>query len=189
MTHHRRTRTLAALLGAPLLVLATVPPAAAAAPDRFVIDESGSFDGEACGEDAHFAFSERGVGTIQQRSGAYPYYRVDYRSVLEVTRLATGSTVRLVSDQITRDAKITETGEDTITILLAGTFHESDYAPDGSVGLRTQGRETALLTIDTNGTPESGDDDVELDFEFLGFVGHDDRATTDFCDWFLTVTA
>jgi hypothetical protein len=188
MVHHRR-RQLVALLAAPLLSLAVAAPASAAAPDRFVIDETFSVDGDTCDVAVHFDYAESGVGTRHLRSGSYPYYRVDYQAALEITRLSTGLTVRLAFHQLSSDTRITDNGDGTITIAVSGIFTEMDYAPDGTVGLRTQGRETALITIDTNGTPETEDDDVELEFDYLGFVGHDDREHTDFCDWFLDVTA
>lgn len=187
LRHHRRT--LGALLAAPLLTLALAAPASATAPERFVFDEAGSFDADSCGEPGHWEVAESGKASLQYRSGAYPYYRTDYRATLEITRLSTGLTVTVVLNQITREAEITDNGDGTISVLLAGTFTETAYAPDGSAALRTQGRETGLLTLDTNGTPETGDDDVEVDFDYLGFTGHDDRETTDFCDWFLDVTA
>ena len=188
MVHHRR-RQLVALLSAPLLTLAVAAPATAAAPERFVVDDNFAFASDTCGVEAHNVYSELGVGTRHFRSGDYPYYRVDYQAALEITRLSTGLTVRLAFHQLTSDTRITDNGDGTITVALTGIFTEMDYAPDGTVGLRTQGRETALVTVDTNGTPETEDDDVELSFDYLGFNGHDDRERTSFCDWFLDVTA
>jgi hypothetical protein len=189
MARARHFHQLVALLAAPLLTLALAAPAFAAPPERFVIDEEFSFEGDTCGVATESNYSESGKGTRLLRSGDHPYYRLDYQAALEITRLSTGLTVRLAFHQLTSDTRIIDNGDGTITILLAGVFNEADYAPDGTVGLRTQGRETAVVTIDTNGTPGTEDDDVELSFDFLGFNGHDDRETTDFCDWFLDVTA
>jgi hypothetical protein len=187
MVHH--PRQLVALLAAPLLTLAVAAPASAAAPERFVIDGEFSFDGETCGVSTQGTYSETGEGTRHLRSGDYPYYRLDYQALLEITRVSTGLTVRLAFHQLTSDTRITDNGDGTITIFVTGIFTETDYAPDGTPGLRTQGRETAVVTIDTNGTPETEDDDVELAFDYFGFNGHDDRERTAFCDWFLDVTA
>lgn len=43
--------------------------------------------------------------------------------------------------------------------------------------------------IDLNGTPANLDDDEEVSSEFVSFTGRDDRQDTDFCDWYLAVTA
>lgn len=184
-----RRSTLVQLLGSLLLVAVTAAPASATPPERFSEDEASAFDFAVCGEPTHVVQTESVTGVIHRRSGPYPYYWLRIERDAYLTRASTGRTVHLHQDMVERDARITDNGDGTIDLLAAGMFTEFDYAPDGTVGLRTQGRQTFVVTLDTRGTPTDTDDDVEVDFEFLGFTGHDDRATTDFCDWYLAVTA
>jgi hypothetical protein len=188
MTFRRRT-ALAGSLSSLLLVALMAAPASAAPPERFSSVESSAFDGEVCGVPTHVVDSESVTGAIHQRSGSYPYYWAKITRDAYLTRTSTGRTVHLHQDMVQRDARITDNGDGTIDILVAGTYTEFDHAPDGTVGLRTQGRETYVVTLDTQGTPTDEDDDVEIGFQYLGFTGHDDRETTDFCAWYLAVTA
>jgi hypothetical protein len=172
-----------------VFALAPVATATAAPPDRFTFDETDSVSFTGCGgEQTTAVIHEYGGGQIRFMPDGQAYFWVKYQGHVALTRTSTGKTVNLYADFINRDSKITDNGDGTITILSRGIINERDYAPDGTLGLRTVGQQTSVFVIDLNGTPDNFDDDVEVSADFLGFTGRDDRAQTDFCDWFLSVT-
>lgn len=185
-------RRCAIALSAAVLTLAVAPlaPATAVQPDRFTFDDTTTRTFTGCGGEQTVAVvHEWGGGMIRFQPDGLAYFRVKYQGHVALTRTSTGKTVNLYADFINRDSKITDNGDGTITILARGFINERDYAPDGTLGLRTVGQDTGLFVIDLNDTPDNFDDDVEVSSEFLSFTGRDDRETTDFCDWFLGVTA
>ncbi len=169
--------------------LAPVAPAAAAAPEEFTFDNTFAVDFLNCGEAAHADVHETGTGKIRFGNNGFAYFWVKWEGHVTLTRTSTHKAVTLEASFIDRDAKITDNGDGTITIVAHSIINERDYAPDGTLGLRTVGRETAVFVIDLNGTPANFDDDEEVSSEFVSFTGRDDREDTDFCDWYLAVTA
>ncbi len=180
-------RLIGCLAAASLVALAPIAPAAAAAPDRFTFDDHGEFDFPVCGVASHVVSDESGRGTIRW-IGGQAYALVNWDGHVSITRESTGKSVTLDASFIDRDAKITDNGDGTITLEGHSIINETDYGPDGEVGLRTAGLQKFVTVLDLNGTPGNLDDDEELSWDLLTFSGRDDRQTTDFCDWYLGVT-
>jgi hypothetical protein len=95
------------------------------------------------------------------------------------TNLANGKSVTGVLNVTTKDLRITDNGDGTITILVLATGNAVLYAEDGTVLARDPGQIRFEILIDTAGTPSDPSDDEFLDF--LGVVKDSTGRTDDFC--------
>jgi hypothetical protein len=179
----------AAVATAGLTVL-SAPGAAAAAPERFGIDEEFELDLSCDGTPAHVYGTNVGTGKIRYRGkDGMPYFTLKYEGNVWWTNPDTGRSIRLRASFNEQDQRIVDNGDGTITLRWRGHFNETDYNSDGSVAFRTQGVDTVMLVIDLNGTVSDPGDDVVLSEDYLGFTGHDGRAGVDFCEWYTEQTA
>ncbi len=95
-----------------------------------------------------------------------------------ITNLANGKSVRSVASVIEKDMRITDNGDDTLTILDLATGNAVVYGADGKAIARNPGQTRFLLLIDDGGTPNDPDDDVTVDQQVVkGSTGRSD----DFC--------
>jgi hypothetical protein len=164
--------------------------ASGVAPERFGVDNTEEFDLECDGVPAHIVGTEQGEGMIRHRGpDGMAYVTVHWEGNVWWTNPATGKSVHLEADFIDQDQRIVDNGDGTITLRYRGHFNEKDYNSDGSVAFRTQGVDTVLLVIDTNGTPSDVDDDEVVSEDYLGFTGHSGRDGVDFCAWYADQTS
>jgi hypothetical protein len=106
-----------------------------------------------------------------------------------LTNLANDKTITSVFNVITKDLKVTDNGDGTLTILVMATGGERWYGPDGQFLFNNPGQIRFELLIDDGGTPTDPSDDEFL--EFLGLVkgstGRNDITNENFCDQILSV--
>lgn len=115
-----------------------------------------------------------------------PYFADRYRSTLVYTNPQTQLTYTVVRVRQSKDLRIVDNGDGTLTLTGLNTGSLWAYGPDGELLGRQNGltRETAL--VDTLGTPDPSDDVFisQGDPFTAGLV-----TTTNFCDDFLRATS
>ena len=176
-----RLLLLASLLGlaAPALVLS---PAAAASQFRDVIDDqfSNTID-DYCGVSGLTAVD---AGTFHSRlriltKNSGTAYFLEHITVDEtVTGVASGRSVTIHTAFVSKDLKVTDNGDGTLTIVSLLTGPSTAYGPDGRPIARDPGQVRFLIVVDENGTPGNLDDDFEVSRELIkGSTGR----TDDYC--------
>ena len=171
---HSRARRLGAILA--LAATATVLLAAAAAASRgHVIRESIHDEGtlvlndfcDVQGLTVELAF------TLDIRLHAVPHgpdglaYFLSHGTETDVfTNLANGRSVTGVLNVVERDQRITDNGDNTLTILILATGNAVLYGEDGRAIARDPGQIRFRILIDDGGTPNDPSDD-----EFLSNLG------------------
>ncbi len=181
-----RLRTLAAI-GGVVAVLATslgAAPATAAPLDkgRFhdVLDET--FDCN--GTRTHQGGDVFGSFTYVKRGRGLAYYRESVRGTVVFTNVATGGTYSNNFTANSRDLKITDNGDGTLTILSQGSGMSRWFDKNGTFVLSDSGMFRFSVVINLNGTPDNPDDDFEVDGSFVLITprtGRADTADRDFC--------
>ena len=180
---------LAALGAAPFLVAGLTAPVQAAPPERMTVAEVEEFDFPLCGIDTHVRLVEEGILTVRSRGEAgIVYFAERLQRDAYNTNLETGLTVHISQRIRPRDQRIVDNGDGTLTIHWQATLTQIDYAPDGSVGFRSAGRQTGLIVVDDGGTPSDPDDDQVISEDYSDLYGHDGREGSDFCEWYAAVT-
>ena len=93
---------------------------------------------------------------------------------------ANGKTVTYeVVTRVTKDLRVTDNGDGTLTILALATGNDVYYGPDGNVIGRNPGQIRVEILVDHSGTPTDPFDDVFLAEELVkGSTGRSD----DFCE-------
>jgi hypothetical protein len=106
-----------------------------------------------------------------------------------LTNLANDKTITRVFNVTSKDLKVTDNGDGTLTILVLATGGERWYGPDGQFLFNNPGQIRFEVLIDHGGTPTDPTDDQFL--EFLGLVkgstGRNDLTDENFCDQMLSV--
>ena len=194
MTTRSFTRRAAAAAGASLsaaaLVAASVQPSVGSPPQRIPIDEHFAFETVTCGVPTGVVGSNTGSLLVRSLGpGGVQYFASQLAGEVTNTNLLTGTSVHLTIDLRERDQRIVVNDDGTLTITFRVTFNETDYNPDGSVRFRSAGQDTVHVVVDANGTPGDPEDDIVVSEDYLGFTGHDGRAGTDFCEWYVAVTS
>jgi hypothetical protein len=95
------------------------------------------------------------------------------------TNLANGNAVTSEETSISKDLRVTDNGDGTLTILGLSTGNVVVYGPDGKAIARNPGQVRFEVLIDNGGTPSDPSDDEFL--EFLGIVKGSTGRTDDFC--------
>ena len=193
-------RGLASTATAVALAISAAPTAAQAAPPAVQAHYSDVYDvllpdpsdpaGSFCGGltnvplhveiDGYFSIKDHGP------DAPAPYFADRYRSTMVYTNPQTGLTYTVVRVRQSKDLRIVDNGDGTLTLTGLNTGTLWAYGPDGKLLGRQNGltRETALL--DTMGTPDLDDDVfVSQGAPFTaGLV-----TTTNFCDDFFSATS
>ena len=105
------------------------------------------------------------------------YFQENYLATTVFT--ANGNTVTSVVRAISKDLRVTDNGDGTLTILVLSTGNSAVYGPDGKALARNPGQVRFELLVDHGGTPTDPSDDEFL--EFLGLVKGSTGRTDDFC--------
>jgi hypothetical protein len=194
--HHALASTAAAIAlaisAAPTVAQAAPPPVQAHYSDVYDVllpdssDPAGSFCGGLTNVplhveiDGYFSIKDHGPNAPS------PYFADRYRSTLVYTNPQTQLTYTVVRVRQSKDLRIVDNGDGTLTLTGLNTGSLWAYGPDGELLGRQNGltRETAL--VDTLGTPDPSDDVfVPQGAPFTaGLV-----TTTNFCDDFLSATS
>ena len=120
----------------------------------------------------------------QRGSSPFPYYRESVHGTGVSTNLETGGTYTNVFSFNSRDHRIVDNGDGTITITGFGSGNSRWYDANGELVLRVSGQTRFAVDIDYNGTPGDPSDDIEVPDSFRIIrpsTGHSDTSERDFC--------
>ena len=129
--------------------------------------------------DGYFSIKDRGPNALS------PYFADRFRSTLTYTNPQTELTYTVVRVRQTKDLRIADNGDGTMTITGLTTGSLWAYGPDGALLGRQNGLSRETFLVDTMGTPDPFDDVLIQQGEpfAAGLV-----TTTNFCDDFLNAT-
>jgi hypothetical protein len=113
-----------------------------------------------------------------RKPGTAPYY-LENSSIETVYRNAQGDVVTEHQRVLSKDLKITDNGDGTLTILVLATGNATVTGPDGKAIARNPGQVRFELLYDHNDTLEDPSDDVFL--ADLGVVKGSTGRSDDFC--------
>jgi hypothetical protein len=107
-------------------------------------------------------------------------YFIEHIHVSRVlTNLDDGTTISDIEQTVSKDLKVVDNGDGTLTITVLATGNYVMYGADGIAIARNPGQVRFQLLVDHNGTPTDPFDDGEP--EFLGFVKGSTGRSDDFC--------
>ena len=129
--------------------------------------------------DGYFSIKDRGPNAPS------PYFADRFRSTLIYTNPQTELTYTVVRVRQTKDLRLDDNGDGTLTITGLNTGSLWAYGPDGELLGRQNGLTRETFLVDTMGTPDPIDDVLIQQAEpfTAGLV-----TTTTFCDDFLSAT-
>ena len=108
-------------------------------------------------------------------------YFAERREITEVfTIVGTGDQFTLKSRMNSKDLKVTDNGDGTLTLLALETGNQVLYDSDGNAIARNPGQVRFEVLVDHGGTPTDPSDDQFLGF--LGFVKDSTGRGDDFCE-------
>jgi hypothetical protein len=107
------------------------------------------------------------------------YFSEQVRFTVVLTNAANDKAVTEVGNVTSKDLKVTDNGDGTLTILVLGTGNDVVYGPDGKAIARDPGQTRFEILVDHAGTPtDPSDDEFIAD---LGTVKGSTGRTDDFC--------
>lgn len=181
--HHRR-RIAVSALAAPLLAVPLVAgaPAQARVVDRGVDHEEysdtveGWCDEEGLTVQVEGTYHARWKWVSQGRQQLLHWHGLER---IDETHTANGVTTRVTVNTLSRDLKVVDNGDGTLTIVILATGNATLYGPDGKAIARNPGQVRFRLVVDHGGTPTDPSDDEDISFEqIFGSTGRSD----DFCE-------
>jgi hypothetical protein len=185
MRHSRKLGLLAvlALIAMASAILAGTASAKPIFQERFH-DEGSFVEEDFCGVSdltvaGEFVVDGR-VMAVPHGSDRLVYFLEHVRATTVFTNVATGTAITSVSRATTKDLKVTDNDDGTLTILVLATGNEVLYGPDGKAIARNPGQVRFEILVDHAGTPTDPSDD-----EFLAFLGEVKGSTgrsDDFCE-------
>ena len=107
------------------------------------------------------------------------YFKENLRASSVLTNLANGRTISDEARTVSKDLKVVDNGDGTLTLTVLATGNFVLYGADGKAIARNPGQFRFQLLIDHNDTPSDPFDDLEL--EFLGPVKESTGRTDDHC--------
>ena len=107
------------------------------------------------------------------------YFQEHLRVRVVYTNVATSDYVTEITTTMTKDLRVTNNGDGTLTILVLATGNSVVYDESGKAIARNPGQVRYKILIDHGGTPKDPSDDEFL--EFLGIVKESTGRTDDFC--------
>ncbi len=192
----RKFQTLCAAgaLSAAMTVLAAVPaPAVPLVQDHYSYsfdvllpdpdDPEGYFCGGLVGVPLHGEVE--GYFSVKAHGDDFPYFADRFRSTLTYTNPVTGLTFTVVRVRQTKDLRIVDNGDGTLTLTGLNTGALWVYGPDGELLASSKGLSRETFLVDTMGTPDPFDDTLAPLGEPVT-AGFDDTGA--FCDDFLAAT-
>jgi hypothetical protein len=187
-------------IAAATVLIVTAPTAAQAGPPEVQVHYSDVYDvllpdaadptGSFCGGltnvplhveiDGYFSIKDHGP------NAPAPYFADRFRSTLVYTNPQTGLTYTVVRVRQSKDLRIVDNGDGTLTLTGLNTGSLFAYGPDGELLGRQNGLARETFLVDTLGTPDPNDDVLtpQGDPFTAGLV-----TTSDFCDDFLSATS
>ena len=175
-----------------LLLAATLTAVEAKPLEHIRYHDSGSeIVDDYCGDmNVRIDFQDSGVLQIRQTGpNRLPKHTVSHHGDATFTNLATGKSFVIGWHYLEQEAKVTQNGDGTYTVLYQVPGPETIYGPDGQ-RLNTSGGMYRLeFTVDNAGTPDDLSDDVVIGEEFVGDFGGQPQQPFDYCEQFRTLTA
>jgi hypothetical protein len=175
---------LSALLALGVTAAAMLAAGAAAEPpfkERFH-DEGTFVDEDFCGAgltvDGTFVV-DGSLLVVAHGPDGLAYFLEHLSGTTTFTNRANGKTVTIEGSALSKDLRVTDTGDGTLTILGLRTGNDVFYGPDGNVIGRNPGQIRVEILVDHSGTPSDPSDDVELDFRL---VRESTGRSDDFCE-------
>ncbi len=138
--------------------------------------------------DGHFTVDGRFLGRLQGRDSVF-YGMENTRVVTVYTRRATGQTATDIQPRTTsKDLRITNNGDGTLTIVQLLTGGDRTYGDAGKLIAKNSGQVRFKIVVDYNDTLSNPDDDTELSSEMIfGSTGtNDDFCAAVLADWGVT---
>ena len=196
----RFQRALISLAAAAVLPIIAAPTAAQAGPPQEQVhysdvddvllpdpsDPGGSFCGGLTNVPLHVEID--GYFSIKSHGphAPAPYFADRFRSTLVYTNPETGLTYTVVRIRQSKDQRIVDNGDGTLTLIGLNSGSLFAYGPDGQLLGRQNGLKRETFLVDTLGTPDPNDDVLTpLGDPFTaGLV-----TTTNFCDDFFSATS
>jgi hypothetical protein len=119
------------------------------------------------------------VLAVAKGASGLAYFTEHVSETSVVTNVANGKYVTFVLSSVSKDLKVTDNGDGTLTILVLVTGNDVLYGPDGKAIARNPGQIRREILIDDAGTPADPFDD-----EFIAELGQVKGSTgrnDDFC--------
>jgi hypothetical protein len=135
------------------------------------------FHGEFSG---NFAVQVRG-------NSAFPYFADHFHFLSVYTNPTTGKSMTIEGNGTSKDLRIADNGDGTITITAISTGSQKSYGPTGELLFQDSGRVRETFLVDTQGTVDP-EDDVFLEQLSSDPAGHFETIGRDFCEDFLAFT-
>lgn len=107
------------------------------------------------------------------------YFIEQVKFTVVLTNAANDKAVTEVGNVTSKDLKVTDNGDGTLTILVLGTGNDVVYGPDGKAIARDPGQTRFEILVDDGGTPADPSDDKFI--ADLGVVKGSTGRTDDFC--------
>lgn len=182
--------TMIALTALLLSGLAKPGSASAAAPishDQFSF-EFAFVDDQFCGDlNMRVEGDVRGTATVKVKDGQLIYFMENTHLRHSYTNLDTGKTATDVSNRLSKDQRVTDNGDGTLTIHADYIGHESLVGPDGGRPTTLAGRTSFVFVVDYAGTLLDPSDDVLISEDIVGSTGT--GMDGDFCEIVREATA
>jgi hypothetical protein len=185
MAGRRIRRSLGVLLAAGSLLAAAVAlaPGASARPQKSDIhEEFPEVLEDFCGQAGLTITTDVVIDGRNQTSSRRPGTPPFYHERINVTAAFFQGDVHVATqeDRLTsKDLKITDRGDGTVTILVLATGNSTVYDSAGRAIARNPGQTRFEILVDLGGTPsDPGDDEV---IDFLGIVKESTGRTDDHC--------
>jgi hypothetical protein len=164
--------------------LGAIGPAAAAPPER-IHDQSDEIVEDFCGDlTVREVVDVTVTSSTKTRGGpdGLVYFADHFRGSVSYTNVENGLTFTNTFNTLSKDLKVTDNGDGTLTILTLATGNSTVYGPDGQV-LRDPGQIRFEVVIDHAGTPTDPSDDIFISETMVkGSTGRNDLEGHDFCD-------
>jgi hypothetical protein len=151
--------------------------------DSFVIEEF-------CGDLTVRVDVDQYVSFLVRTQGAdgLVYFSENVQGTASITNLATGKAFTNVFTFVSKDLKVTDNGDGTLTIIAVVNGNFKTYGPDGNLLYRDTGQEKTVSLIDHGGTPTDPSDDEVIDSEIVKDTGWVFAEGRDFCTDFRALT-
>ena len=117
------------------------------------------------------------------------YFMENIHGTVSITNLATGKSFTNVATFVSKDLKVTDNGDGTLTVVSVINGNFKTYGPDGSLLYRDTGQQRSVALIDHSGTPTDPGDDELIDFEIVKDTGWVFAEGRDFGTDFRTLTS
>jgi hypothetical protein len=127
-----------------------------------------------------------------RRGSGLVYFRESIRGTVVNTNLDTGGTFTEIFRINSHDARVTNNGDGTLTILVYSTGGYRAYDTDGNFVLADPGQIRFKFLVDHGGTPRNPADDEEIEGSFQivrDSTGRNDTQGRDFCEDLVTFTS